>query len=90
MWRVHPDGGCYNTRCLTGLCSTQTKVEGIVTNAAWHWGGECSVVEDPLGEPGRTPLYVRLLSAWGSVDRDIVFIPYLTGRLLLGDADRCK
>jgi hypothetical protein len=24
---------------------------------AWHWGGDFSVVNDPLGEPGRTPLY---------------------------------
>ena len=61
MWRVYPDGGCYNTRWLTGLWSTQAKVEGIVPRAAWHWGRDSSVVNDPLGKPGCTPLYVGLL-----------------------------
>jgi hypothetical protein len=32
------------------------KVEGIVLKAAWHWVSDSSVVNDPLGEPGRTPL----------------------------------
>jgi len=36
--------------------------------AAWHWGRDSSVVNDPLGEPDRTPLYVGLPSAWGFVD----------------------
>jgi len=48
------------------------KVEGTVLKAAWHWGSDSSVVNDPLGEPGRTPLYVGLPSAWGSVDDDYV------------------
>jgi len=43
--------------------------------AAWHWGRDSSVVNDPLGEPGCTPLYVGLLSAWGSVDGDLMFFP---------------
>ena len=43
--------------------------------AAWHWGSEGSVVNDPLGEPGRTPLYVSLTSAYGSVDGDYMFSP---------------
>jgi len=30
---------------------------------------------DPLGEPGRTPLYVGLPSLWGSVDSDLMFFP---------------
>jgi len=34
-----------------GLWSTQAKVEGIVLKAAWHWGSDSSVVNDPLGEP---------------------------------------
>ena len=29
----------------------------------------------PLGEPGRTPQYVGLLSAWGSMDGDLMFFP---------------
>jgi hypothetical protein len=32
------------------------KVESIVLKAAWHWGSDSSVVNDLLGEPGRTPL----------------------------------
>ena len=63
LWRVYPDGGWYNTRWLTGLWSTQAMVEGIVLKVAWCWGRDNSVVNDPLGEPGRTPLYVGLPSA---------------------------
>jgi len=58
-----------------GIWSTQTKVEGIVLKAAWHWGRDCSVINDFLGEPGRTPLYVGLPSALGSVEGDIMFFP---------------
>ena len=29
-----------------GLSSTQAKVEGIVLKAAWHWGRDCSVLND--------------------------------------------
>jgi hypothetical protein len=58
--------------------------------AAWHWGRNCSVVNDPLGEPGRTPLYVGLTSTWGSVDGDEIFSLFFVGRLLVGDCDRCK
>jgi hypothetical protein len=35
-----------------------------VLKVAWHWGRDSSVVNDPLVEPGCTPLYVGLLSAW--------------------------
>jgi hypothetical protein len=61
-----------------GLWSTQAKVEGIVLKAAWHWGGGGgSVVNDPFWEPGRTPLYAGLPSAWGSVDGDLMVFPIL-------------
>ena len=43
------------TRWLTGLWSTQAKVEGIVLEAACHWGSDDIVLNDPLGGPGRTP-----------------------------------
>jgi hypothetical protein len=77
LWRIYLDEGYYDTRSwLTGLWSTQAKVEGIVLKAAWHWGTDSSVINDPLGEPGRTPLYVGLPSVWGSVDSDLVFFPY--------------
>jgi len=48
-----------------------------VLKVAWHWGRDCSVVNDPLGEPDRTPWYVGLSSAWGSVDGDQMFPPPL-------------
>ena len=44
--------------------------------AAWHWGRDCSVKNDPLREPGRTPLYAGFLSTWGSVDGDQIFSPF--------------
>jgi len=58
----YPDKGYYNTRWLMGLGSTQEKMEGIMLKVAWHWGSDCSVINDPLGEPGCTPLYVGLLT----------------------------
>jgi len=70
-----------------GLWSTQAKVKGIVLRAAWHWGRENRVINDPFGEPGHTPLCVGLLSAWGSADDDLMFSPYVEG-LLFGDSSR--
>jgi hypothetical protein len=73
VWRVYPDEGYYDTRWLTAFLSTQANEEGIVPRAAWH----SSVFNDPLGETGRTPLYVGLPSAWGSVDGALMFFPIL-------------
>ena len=70
MWRCY-----YDTCWLTGLWSTQAKVEGIVLKAEWHWGSDSSVMNDPLGEPGYTPLYVGILPRCGSVDGDGIFSP---------------
>jgi hypothetical protein len=75
LWRVYPDGGCYDSHWLTGLWSTEAKVEGIVLRAAWHWGRDSSVVNDPLGELSRTPLYVGLPAPWASVEGDLMFFP---------------
>jgi hypothetical protein len=85
IWEVvtgeeeHHDEGYFDTRWLKGFWSTQAKVEGIVLKAAWRWGSDCSVVNNPLGEPGCTPLYVRLPSTWGSMDCDQMFsvFPFL-------------
>jgi hypothetical protein len=77
LWRAYPEEGCHNTNWLVGLWSTQAKVEDIVLRAAWHLGGDCRVVNDPLGEPGFTPLYVGLPSTWGSVDGDQIKCPFL-------------
>ena len=82
MQRVYPVEGYYDTCWLTGLWSTQSKVEGIVLKAAWHWCSDSSVVNDPLGEPGRTPLYLGLPSAWGSVHGDYMFSPHFVGEFL--------
>jgi hypothetical protein len=69
------------TTCwLTGLWSTQAKVEGTVLKAAWYWGRDCSVVNDPLGEPGRTPLYVGLPSTWGLCRRWLNVFPLFCKR----------
>jgi len=35
-------------------------VEGIVLKAAWHWGSDSSVINDPLGEPGGDPWMVTV------------------------------
>ena len=75
--------GCYDTHWLTGLWSTQAKVEGIVPRTAWHWGSD-SVVNDHLGELGRTTMYVILPSAWGPADGDRMFSPHFVGGLILG------
>jgi len=65
-------------------------VEGIVLKAAWHWGRDRSVINGPLGEPGRTSLYVGLPSTWGSMDGDQMFSLFFMGELLIGDCDRYK
>ena len=77
MCRVYPVRGCYDTHWLTGLWSTEAKVEGIMSRAAWDWGRDSSIVNNPFGEPGCTPLYVGLPSARGSVDGDLMFFPTL-------------
>jgi len=81
---LYPDGGCYNTCWLTGIWSTQAKVEGIVLKVAWHWGRDSSVINDPLQESARTPLYVVLLSASSSVDGELMFSLYVCKRALFG------
>jgi hypothetical protein len=73
-----------------GLRSTHAKVEGIVLKAAGHWGRNSSVINDPLREPGRTPLYVGLPSMWGSVHGDQMFSLFFVGGLLIGDSDKYK
>jgi len=49
-------------------------VGGIVLKAAWHWGRDCSVVNDPHGEPG-------LPSMWVLMDGDQMFSPFFVGGL---------
>jgi hypothetical protein len=66
--------GVATSHWLTGFWPTQAKVKGIVPSAAWQWGRDSSV-NDPLEESGHTPLYVGLLSVWGSIDGDLIFFP---------------
>jgi len=68
-------------RWLAGFWSTQVKVEGIGLKAAWHWGRDCNIVNNPLGEPGRTPLYVGLPYAWSPVEGDRMFSLFFVGGL---------
>jgi hypothetical protein len=90
VWRVYPVRGCYNTCWLMGLWSTQAKVEGTVLRAAWHWGRDGSVVNDPLGEPCCTPLYAGLPSVWSSVDGDLKFFPFCWRAPFFGYSGRYK
>jgi hypothetical protein len=89
VWRGYPVEGYYDTRWVMGLWSTQAKVGGML-NAAWHWSSDSSVVNEPLGEPGRTPLYVALPSTWGSMDSDRMLSLLLWEGFLTGDSDRYK
>jgi len=41
-------------------------------------GSNSGVVNDPHGEPGSTPLYVGLLSTWGSVHGDHICLPHVS------------
>jgi hypothetical protein len=88
VWRVYPDGCCYDMHWLTGLWSTQAKVEGIVPKTAWHWDRGSSVVNNCLGEPGHTPFCVGLPSAWGSLDDDLMFFLYVCRRAPFHDSSR--
>jgi hypothetical protein len=87
LWRVYADGVCYDKCWLTGLWSNQANEEGIVLKAAWDWGRDCSVENDPLGEPGRTALYVGLPPTWGFVEGDQIFSPFYVRGLLIGESD---
>ena len=70
-----------------GLWSTPAKVVGIVPRAAWHWGRDSSVINNPLGEPGHISLYVCLPSAWDSMDSDLMFSPFYRGAPFWGPVD---
>jgi len=65
LWRVYPDESCYDTLANGTLVVYPSQVELIMPKAAWLWGRDCSVVNDPLGDPGCTPLYVDFPSNWG-------------------------
>jgi len=57
-------------------------VEKIVLQAAWHCDRNSNVINDPLGEPGCTPLYAGLPSAWGSMESDRMIFPFFKAEFL--------
>lgn len=77
MWRGYPDEGCYDTRSLTGLWSTQLKVKDTRLKVAWNWISDRSIVNDRLGELGCTQPYVGLPSARAPWTVTIIF-PHLS------------
>jgi hypothetical protein len=52
-----------------------------VLRAAWYWGGESSAVNNPLGAPGSTPLYLCLPLVRGSMGGEYYF-PIICGTLI--------
>ena len=58
--------------------------------AAWLWGSDSSIVNDPFGEPGGTILYSGLLSTWGSVKGDLMFFPFSWEGSINGESDGYK
>jgi hypothetical protein len=75
---------CWGLRHTLAKEALQVKVDdGIVSRVPCHWGSNSSVVNNPPGDPDRTPLYVGLPSTWGSVDSDYVF-PAFRGRAHFG------
>ena len=85
---LYPVEAYYDTRSLTGLWSTQAKVEGNVLKSAWHWGSDGMSSTIPLRNLAANPLYVGLPSAWGSLDGDYMFSANFVGGLLFGDSNR--
>jgi len=61
-----------------------------VLKAAWLWGSDSSIVNDPFGEPGSTLLYAGLLSTWGSVKGDLMFFPFSWEGSISGESDGYK
>jgi hypothetical protein len=49
----------------------QCKDGGIMTRTAWHWGGDDSVMNDPLRALGKTLLYLCLPPILGSASGDV-------------------
>jgi len=73
------------TRWLTGLWSTQAKVDGIVSMTAWLCGKDSSVSNDPLREPVRNPLYISFPSALVSLNGELIFFHILLNGSFFGE-----
>jgi len=54
-----------------------------------YWCSDSSVINLPVGEPGRTPLCVGLPSAWDSMDSDRIFSP-ISWEDSTGDSNKYK
>jgi hypothetical protein len=90
VWGEYPVEGYYDIRWLMGLWPTQAKMEGTMLKAAWHWGSDRRVVNDPLEKPGCTLLYVGISTMWDSVDSDCMLSPFLCEGSLSGDSEEHK
>jgi hypothetical protein len=56
-----------------GQWSTHTMVSGNMPMAAWYWSGEDDVMDDPLGGPGSTLLYLCRPPLRGATGGDCYF-----------------
>ena len=84
MWRVYPVGDAmtHTGERGSGLPKPRWKV---LCRGLHGTGVEIALsLTIPLGKQGRTPLYVGLPSAWGSVDGVIMFSQFLGGLLFGG------
>jgi len=77
MWRVYPVGGVLQHMLANGALVYPSQGASNHAEGCMALGRDSSIVNHPLGEPGHTPLYVGLPSAWGSVDGDLMFFPLL-------------
>lgn len=70
---------------------THAMVSGNVSMAAWHCSGEGNVMDDPLGAPGSTLLYLCLAPLTGAIGGDCYF-PTICGCIwkYLTNINPCK
>jgi len=82
----YPDEGYYDTLANGALVYPSQGGKVSVLKAAWHWGSDCSVVNDPLGNKAG-PHVCRPSIHLGSMDGDQMFSPFLYEGSLIGDSD---
>jgi len=87
VWMEYLVEGYHDTRWLTGLWSTQAKVEGTVLKAAWQLGSDTSFINVLLVEPGHTTPFCPQGAPWMVT---VCFSSILWEGFLTGDSDRYK
>ena len=88
-----------NTAIFTVISQMSPGVNGFLSFRTWrpssdvtivrHWKDEKGHVFFPLRELGRTPFYVRLQSAWGSVNSDCDLLAFRWDGCLLETWEGC-